>query len=37
MHKLYAMMHFTALACSSSSVAQPVREYDDKGAPPLWC
>jgi len=35
MFKLYALMLCTALAWSSSSVAQPVRKHDDKGAPPF--
>ena len=35
MYKLYALMLCTTLACSSSSLAQPVRKYDDKGAPPF--
>ena len=35
MYKLDALILCTALACSSLSVAQPVRKYDDKGAPPF--
>ena len=35
MFKLSAMSLCTALACSSVSVAQPVRNHDDKGAPPF--
>jgi enterochelin esterase-like enzyme len=35
MYKLYALILCTVLACSSSSVAQPVRKHDDKGAPPF--
>ncbi len=35
MYKLYLMILCTALAFSGSSVAQPVRKYDDKGAPPF--
>lgn len=34
MFKLFALLLCTALAFASSSVAQPVRKYDDKGAPP---
>ncbi len=35
MYKLYSLILCTVLACASSSVAQPVRKYDDKGAPPV--
>ncbi|MBY0513998.1 MAG: prolyl oligopeptidase family serine peptidase [Gemmataceae bacterium] len=35
MHKLSALILCTALASPSLSVAQPVRKYDDKGAPPF--
>lgn len=35
MYKLSALVVCTALVCSGSSVAQPVRKYDDKGAPPF--
>src|ERR1700733_10301779 len=35
MYKLHALILCTLLACSSSSVAQPARKYDDKGAPPF--
>ena len=35
MYKLYSLILCTVLACASSSVAQPVRKYDDKGAPPF--
>src|SRR5215468_224949 len=35
MYKLSALSLYAVLACSSSSVAQPVRKYDDKGAPPF--
>ena len=35
MYKLYLMILCTALVFSGSSVAQPVRKYDDKGAPPF--
>jgi iron(III)-enterobactin esterase len=35
MYKLYALIFCTALACPSLSIAQPVRKFDDKGAPPF--
>src|SRR5687767_15458097 len=35
MYKLSALSLCTVLACSSLSVAQPVRKYEDKGAPPF--
>ena len=35
MYKLSALALCTVLACSNLSVAQPVRKYDDKGAPPF--
>ena len=35
MYKLSALTLIAALACSGLSVAQPVRKYDDKGAPPF--
>ena len=35
MLKLSAISLCTVLACSSASVAQPVRNHDDKGAPPF--
>ena len=35
MFKLNAMVLCTALVCSSSSIAQTVRKYDDKSAPPF--
>ena len=35
MSKLSGLVLFAALACSGVSNAQPVREYDDKGAPPF--
>ena len=35
MFKLRMAILITALACSSSATAQPVRKYDDKGAPPF--
>jgi len=35
MCKLHALILCIALACSSLSVAQPVRKYDDKGAAPF--
>ena len=35
MHRLSALILCTALASSSVSTAQPVRKYDDKGAPPF--
>ena len=35
MFKLSAMSLCTVLACSSFSIAQPARNYDDKGAPPF--
>lgn len=35
MFKLSAMSLCTVLVCSSFSVAQPARNYDDKGAPPF--
>jgi enterochelin esterase-like enzyme len=35
MFKLQMAVLITALACSGSATAQPVRKYDDKGAPPF--
>src|SRR5262249_40845296 len=35
MFKLRMAVLITALACSSTATAQPVRKYDDKGAPPF--
>ena len=35
MSKLSGLVLIAALACSSSATAQPVRKYDDKGAPPF--
>jgi enterochelin esterase family protein len=35
MYKLSALTLIVAFACSGLSVAQPVRSYDDKGAPPF--
>src|SRR4051812_31108982 len=35
MFKLRMAVLITALACTSSATAQPVRKYDDKGAPPF--
>ncbi len=35
MFKLWMAVLLTALAYSSSATAQPVRKYDDKGAPPF--
>src|ERR1700745_2156837 len=35
MYKLSAPILIVAFACSGLSVAQPVRSYDDKGAPPF--
>ena len=35
MYKPYALVLCTALAYSGLSVGQPVRKYDDKGAPPF--
>jgi hypothetical protein len=35
MYKLSAFILIVALACSGLLVAQPVRNYDDKGAPPF--
>jgi enterochelin esterase family protein len=35
MFKLRMAMLITALACSSSAIAQPVRKFDDPGAPPF--
>src|SRR2546430_6164285 len=35
MFKLRMAVLITALACSTSATAQPVRKYDDKGAPPF--
>src|SRR5258708_39846746 len=35
MCKLSALTLIAAFACSGLSVAQPVRSYDDKGAPPF--
>ena len=35
MFKLQMAVLITTLACSSSATAQPVRKYDDKGAPPF--
>jgi iron(III)-enterobactin esterase len=35
MYKLSALTVIVAFACSGLSVAQPVRSYDDKGAPPF--
>ncbi len=35
MYKLSALTLMVAFACSGISVAQPVRSYDDKGAPPF--
>ena len=35
MFKLRMAVLIAALACSGSATAQPVRKYDDKGAPPF--
>jgi enterochelin esterase family protein len=35
MNKLHLLSLFTMIACSNWSLAQPVRKYDDKGAPPF--
>src|SRR3954454_19173922 len=35
MFKLWTAVLITALACASTATAQPVRKYDDKGAPPF--
>jgi hypothetical protein len=35
MYKLSGLTLIVAFACSVLSVAQPVRSYDDKGAPPF--
>jgi iron(III)-enterobactin esterase len=35
MYKLPTVVMIAALACSGSATAQPVRTYDDKGAPPF--
>src|SRR3954454_24930035 len=35
MYKLFAIPQIVVSACSGLSVAQPVRSYDDKGAPPF--
>jgi len=35
MYRLSALTLIVAFACSGLSVAQPVRSYDDKGAPPF--
>jgi iron(III)-enterobactin esterase len=35
MFKAHLIILITALACSSSAIAQPVRKYDDKNAPPF--
>jgi enterochelin esterase family protein len=35
MYKPSALILIVALACPGLSVAQPVRNYDDKGAPPF--
>ena len=35
MSRLSAFALVAALACAGLSVAQPVRNYDDKGAPPF--
>ena len=35
MFKLRIAVLMTAFACSHSAIAQPVRNYDDKGAPPF--
>src|SRR5437764_11679894 len=35
MSKLFRLVLFAALACSGVSNAQPVRKYDEKGAPPF--
>src|SRR5262245_58675759 len=35
MFKLRTALLITALACSSSAMAQPVRNFDDPGAPPF--
>src|SRR3954451_14466710 len=35
MYKLSALILIVAFACPALSVAQPVRNYDDKGAPPF--
>ncbi len=35
MFKLYSLILCSVLVYASSSVAQPVRKYDDKGAPPF--
>lgn len=35
MYKLSPLILIVAFACSGLSVAQPVRNYDDNGAPPF--
>src|SRR6202023_35521 len=35
MSKLSSLILIAALACSGVATAQPVRKYDDKGAPPF--
>ena len=35
MYKLTALILIVALSCPGRSVAQPVRNYDDTGAPPF--
>ena len=35
MHKLTALILIVAFSCPGRSVAQPVRNYDDTGAPPF--
>ncbi|HEY1188179.1 MAG TPA: alpha/beta hydrolase-fold protein [Gemmata sp.] len=35
MYKSWMAVLIAALACSASATAQPVRKYDDKGAPPF--
>ncbi len=35
MSKLWMTVLIAALTCSGSATAQPVRNYDDKGAPPF--
>ena len=35
MYKLSVLTLIVAFACSGLAVGQPVRSYDDKGAPPV--
>jgi enterochelin esterase-like enzyme len=35
MSRLFCLILIAALTCSATSLAQPVRQYDDKGAPPF--